>query len=312
MRNHKQRPATGSRSRLAAAAIAGAVAACLAAAGCSGAAPGTLLGSGHPTVGTATAVASHGPLTGPPADLTGPPADPFAGTPAEHWTDGAAGIVLPPARPAGSFTTAQVKLAYEWTRKMLIAGELDKTTLDGGTPSAFADLLTSGDRKWFLDNLNLKGKDKNGTPLSSRAEVVSFAPGSVQFVTNVIRVHGTMSAQASSYKGVKVLDVRVNYLFTYAVEPPHHPEQWMRLVSETGWLLQFGSWQGAATTFEPWFSITDSAGIAGNSCGNTDGFVHPFWPGVVRHPSESGSGVPVNPYVPGQAKTATCQSTTGT
>jgi len=305
MRNHNQKPATGSRLRLAAAAVTGVVVTCLAAAGCSGATPGTLLGSGHSTAGTPAAVASHDPFTGPPAD-------PFAGTPAEHWTDGAAGIVPPPAKPTGSFTTAQVKLAYEWTRKMLIAGELDKTTLDGGTPSAFANLLTSSDRKWFVDNLNLKGKDKNGTPLSSRAEVVSFAPGSVQFVTNVIKVHGTMSAQASSFKGVKVLDVHVNYLFTYAVEPPHHPEQWMRLVSEAGWLLQFGSWQGAATTFEPWFSITDAAGIAGNSCGNTDGFVHPFWPGVVRHPSESGSGAPKNPYVPGQPRTATCQSTTGT
>jgi hypothetical protein len=288
-----------------------AVAACLATAGCSGAAPGTLLGShkapttSHRAPSTQTAVASQNPLTGPPAD-------PFAGAPADHWADGAAGIVLPFAKPVGSFTAAQVKLAYEWTRKMLIAAELDKRTLDGGTPTAFANLLDNSDRKWFLDGLNAKGTDKNGTPLSTRAEVVSFAPGSVQMVTNVIKVHGTMSATAGTYKGAKVLNIHVDYLFTYAVEPPHHPEQWMRLVSNAGWLLQFGNWQGDTTTFEPSYNITGADGISGNSCGNTDGFVHPYWPSAVHQPSDSGSGAPIDPYALGQTRTATCENTTGT
>ena len=127
----------GPRSRLASAALTVAIAACLATAGCSGAAPGTLLGS-HKAAATQTAVAPHNPLTGPPAD-------PFAGTPADHWADSAAGIVLPSAKPVGSFTPAQAKLAYEWTRKMLIAAELDKQTLEGETPTAFANLLDNSD-----------------------------------------------------------------------------------------------------------------------------------------------------------------------
>jgi hypothetical protein len=281
-----------------------AVAACLATAGCSGAAPGTLLGS-HKAAATPAVVAPHNPLAGPPAD-------PFAGTPADHWTDGAAGIVLPSAKPVGSFTQAQVKLAYQRTRKMLIAAELDKQTLDGGTPIAFANLLDNSDRKWFLDGLNAKGMDKNGSPRSTRAHVVSFAPGSVQMVTDVVKVHGTMSATAGTYEGAKVLNIHVDYLFTYAVEPPHHPEQWMRLVSNAGWLLMFGNWQGNATTFEPSYTTTGAEGISGNSCGNTDGFVHPFWPNVVRQPSDSGSGKPINPYALGQTRSATCQRTTGT
>jgi hypothetical protein len=205
-----------------------------------------------------------------------------------------------------------VKLAYEWTRKLLIAAELDKRTLDGGTPTAFANLLVNSDRKWFLGGLNAKGKGKNGTPLSTRAHVVSFAPGSVQLVTDVVKVHGTMSATAGTYKGAKVLNIHVDYLFAYAVEPPHRPEQSMRLVSNAGWLLRFGNWQGAATAFEPSYSITGADGISGNSCGNTDGFVHPDWPDAVRRPSDSGRGAPVNPYALGQTGTGTCQNTSGT
>ena len=304
MFNHKERPATGPRSRLASAALTVTVAACLATAGCSGAAPGTLLGS-HKTAATPATIAPHNPLTGPPAD-------PFAGTPADHWADGAAGIVLPSAKPVGSFTAAQVKLAYEWTRKMLIAAELDKQTLNGGTPTAFANLLNNSDRKWFLDGLNAKGTDKDGITLSTRAEVVSFAPGSVQMVTNVIKVYGTMSATAATYKGAKVLDIHVDYLFAYAVEPPHHPEQWMRLVSNAGWLLRFGNWQGDATAFEPSYNITGADGVSGNSCGNTDGFVHSYWPSTAPQPSDSASGAPINPYALGQTRTAICESTTGT
>src|SRR5882724_2725537 len=49
------------------------------------------------------------------------PADPFAGTAAAKWADGESGIVIPSAKPVGNFTTAQVKGAYEATRRLLIA-----------------------------------------------------------------------------------------------------------------------------------------------------------------------------------------------
>jgi hypothetical protein len=76
--------------------------------------------------------------------------------------------------------------------------------------------------------------------------------------------------------------------------------------------LQFGNWQGDASTFEPSYNITGDDGISGDSCGNTDSFVHPDWPSVVQQPSDSGSGAPINPYALGQIRTATCESITGT
>jgi hypothetical protein len=311
--NRNARPAPGPHSRLTLAALAVAAAACLTIAGCSGAAPGTLLGSSQIAT-PQTITLPHAPLAGalPHDSLAGPPADPFAGTPAEYWADGAAGIVLPAARPIGSFSAAQVKFAYEWTRKLLIAANLDKQTLDGGAPTAFANLLDTSDRKWFLHGLNLKGLDKEGRDLSTRAYVVSFAPGSVQMITSVIKVHGTMSAVAGTYQGERVLKIHVEYLFAYAVEPPGHPDQWMRLVSDAGWLLIFGDWQGDAGTFEPAYGTTAAEGIAGDKCSVNDGFVHPDWPSAAPQSSETPSGPPIDPYVLGQTETGGCQASTGT
>src|SRR5215472_16507105 len=181
-----------------------------------------------PSAGLATAAAAPSPLgTITPVDLfAGPPADPFAGTPADGWADGAAGIVPPPARPVGGFSAAQVAAAYATTRKLLIAANLDRQTLLGGPPTAFAKLLTARQRAEFLDGLNKKGVHKGGYPVSTRKWVASFAPGSAKLVGNVIKVHGAMSARSIRESGMVVLAIEVNYIFGYAIEPPHHPADW--------------------------------------------------------------------------------------
>ncbi|HZZ54204.1 MAG TPA: hypothetical protein VFE26_07970, partial [Trebonia sp.] len=70
-----------------------------------------------------------------PGDLfAGATADPFLGTPANGWADGAAGIVAPPAEPVGGFTPAQVAAAYATTGELVAAASLDRQTLLGGPP----------------------------------------------------------------------------------------------------------------------------------------------------------------------------------
>jgi hypothetical protein len=75
-----------------------------------------------------------------------------------------AGLVVPVAKPIGRFTTAQVKYAYETTRKLLIAAGLDRQTLLGGAPTAFANLLTQGERAKFVKDLNKIGLYKMTRP----------------------------------------------------------------------------------------------------------------------------------------------------
>ena len=248
-----------------------------------------------------------------PPNPAGPPADPFAGTPADHWADGAAGIVLPAAKPIGPYTTAQVKYAYQATRQLLAAGFLDSKTLAGGAPADFEGLLVSPQRAWFEQNLVKKGLDSHGVQLSSRSMIMSFSPGSTQLIGNVIKVHGTMSARPAS-KGSEELDVTVDYLFTYAAERPHRPEDWTRVVAEAAWTVAFGNWQGVTSTFAPWVNSNVSSGVSGIVCGESDGYQHPAYPTAAAQPNPSGSptGKPLNPYVGGQSLGGDCQATTGT
>jgi hypothetical protein len=251
----------------------------------------------------------------PHSPLTGPSSDPFAGTPADHWGDGAAAIVLPAAVPVGGYTAAQVESAYVMTRKLLAAAFLDRKTLLGGQPTSFADLLTSQQETWFLGGLDKKGVDKQGNELSTRSLVMAFAPGTTQLIGSVIKVHGTMRAQAATDNGQNVLDIDTDYIFVYPVQPPHRPTAWMRVVAQASWTVSFGDWAAGATSFEPWLNDGGSD-VAGTECGTTDGYQRPDYPDTSAagtQPSPSGS--PIDPYALGHSEGSSslqCRATTGT
>jgi hypothetical protein len=212
-----------------------------------------------------------------PVDLFDvPPADPFLGTPADGWADGAAGIVAPAARPAGGFTAAQVAAAYATTRELLIAADLNRQTLLGGSPAALARLLTPAQRATFLAGLGKQGVAKDGYPLSTRTWVTSFAPGSADLIGTVIKVHGTMSARAVTESGTAVLAVNVDYLFTYAVQSPHDPTNWTRVEIRQHGSVDFARWDDPGGVLEPWDkTVIETTGL---QCGPGGGYVYPNYP----------------------------------
>jgi hypothetical protein len=245
-----------------------------------------------------------------PVDTDGPPGDPFAGTPADHWADGAAGITIPAASTHGPYTAAQVRSAYETTREMLIAANLNWPTLRGGNPEAFEKLLIKPELKQFLAGLHTTKVNKSGTDENTRDWITSFAPGGTKFVTTVVKVHGTMKAGAVRESGSPVLRITADYLFVYVVEPPGDPAGWMRVVQQASGTVEFGSWAGAAGSFEPWYSIGGST--SGVRCDTHDGYVHPDYP-VGPPDTSQPTGKPVNPYsLATQAPGGGCQTTTGT
>jgi len=235
-------------------------------------------------------------------------ADPFVGSEAGTWADGAAGITIPAVKPVGNFTAAQVKAAYESTRQLLIAANLNRQTLRGGAPTAFAALLTKQQRSEFLAGLNKKGR----YPLSTRTWVASFAPGSTEFIGNVIKAHGTMSAGTAREAGRVVLAVTVDYLFAYAVEPPGHPADWMRVIDHQYGSIDFARWDDPGGPLEP--ADQTIIGNAGITCGTNDGYIHPAYPSS-RSPGATQSGPAVNPYSPATSVPgggAVCGRTSGT
>ena len=228
-----------------------------------------------------------------PFDSGGPPADPFSGSPAGHWADGAAGITIPAARAHGPYSAAQVRSAYETTRKLLIAANLNWPTLRGGIPEAYERLLVAPERKQFLAGLHSTALDKDGWPKNTRRSVTSFAPGGTSFVTTVVKVHGTMKAGLATVSGTPVLRIRYVYLFVFAVQPPGQPASWMRVVQQQYGTVDFARWDDSGNSFEPW--ISDGNQTSGINCGTRDGYIHPSYPQAASS-GPPPSGVPEDPY----------------
>ena len=255
---------------------------------------------------------TNGAIPRSPYSLPSPtPAHPFAGKPAGSWADGAEGIVMPAAHPVGSYSAAQVAAAYQTTKKMLIAANLDSMTLRGGSPNAFAGMLIPQQRTEFIqDDLDKIGLTSNGFQKSSRTWVASFAPGTMQLVGKVIKVHGAMHA-ATGMNGTwhNVLQIHADYQFAYAVEQPGQPSMLMRIVVHDIVDIGFAAYTGGP--LEPWW-IQEGGGVAGARCDVNDGFIHPQFP---NGPPDkvTPTGTRINPYTQNvPAKTGRCQATTGT
>lgn len=239
--------------------------------------------------------------------------DPFAGTPADGYADGAAGIIVPTAHAVGGYSASEVRGAYQSVRMILIAEHLNRRILAGGSPESFARLLIPAQRSWFVRNLDKHGLDRHGLARSTRTWLISFAPGTTALVGSLIKVHGNMTATAKGSGNNRVLTIRADYLFVYPVQQAGgNADTRMRIVARTVLTVHFATWNDPGGPLEPWISDV-RGGPAGVLCGINDGFVHPAFPGGPQS-TVPPSGTPVNPYdqsIPPSTYRG-CQSTTGT
>jgi hypothetical protein len=253
----------------------------------------------------------NGPV--PPAALTspaGPPANPFAGSPANGYADGQAGIAIPAAHRVGGYSATQVRHAYGDVKKLLVASQLDPTTLAGGAPDAYAKLLIAPQRTFFIRNLDKTGLTKRGDARSTRNWVAAFAPGTTRFIGHTVKVHGTMSARTATVSGTKVLRIDVSELFVYPVAAPHQPADWLRVVGHDQGYVDFGHYTRPAGALQPYVALFPS--FSGDLCGINDGYVHPSFPRGAPSKVQP-SGAPVNPYSLATAPPSRgCRQTTGT
>jgi hypothetical protein len=137
-------------------------------------------------------------------------ARPFAGSPAEQYADGAAGIVLPPAKAVGPFSKAQVERLLRQSRQFLIDANLDRTTLRGGRPVAALKVIDPT-QKDVLGELNtsLRTPDEKHDPLSMFSR---FDPAEVRLAGDVIKARGRMTFAAGRSDTVVV---HADYTFVY-------------------------------------------------------------------------------------------------
>jgi hypothetical protein len=144
----------------------------------------------------------------PTASPTEPPS-PFAGTPAENFAEGAAGIELPPAEAAGDYTADQVAEALEQVREALIAARLDESMLVEHDPDNFLATLAPDHRR--AQQLTFGSADfaEFATQVADDAQLAPVTP----------RVEGSLSYEAATAEGdLGVIEVTTRFVWVYAFE----------------------------------------------------------------------------------------------
>lgn len=217
--------------------------------------------------------------------------EPFRGSPALRWADGAAGIVMPEAKAVGGMSRKQVAHALKSVKDFLVAANIDPATLRGEYPKTALELL---------DPLQKDGRDHLEKALAEPDEqddptlVFSrFAPDDVRLVGTVVKTRGRMTFEADGNKGVQVT---ADYSFVYPVAKaePGATEVARTIVRRT---MTFALYDPAkVVTTRGKLVVSEWAAHVGNdSCEDGKGFFRPrFTEDRVGEPTPSGPTV--DPY----------------
>ncbi|MFH0522164.1 hypothetical protein ACHBTE_34015 [Streptomyces sp. M41] len=164
------------------------------------------------------AAESQRPREAPGAGPSGRPtlAEPFRGSPAARWADGAAGITVPPAKATGWMDTAQVERALRQSRDFLVAAGLDSRVLRGERPTKAIALLNPHQQD-VQDYLRTALSSTAPTPETDPLLLFSrFRPGQTRLVGDVVKTRGRLMYQEGKRGAV---EVTADVTFVYPVTP---------------------------------------------------------------------------------------------
>ncbi|MDX3499144.1 hypothetical protein ACKI1I_31905 [Streptomyces turgidiscabies] len=219
-------------------------------------------------------------------------ARPFAGSPAERYSDGAAGIVLPQAKAVGPFSKAEVERVLRQSKQFLIDANLDRGTLRGGRPASALKAIDPAQRDLLGElNVSLRKPDKKNDPLLMFSR---FDPAEVRLTGNVIKTRGRMTFAAGKSHTVVV---HTDYTFVY---PLVHADAGATEVARTIVrriidIVLYDPAKYEVTSGK--ISVTRYDSTFGNSdCDVNDGYFHPHFDSDTATTGANPTGPTVDPY----------------
>lgn len=236
--------------------------------------------------GTAQPWADGGGAT-PSPSFTNPDDRYFVDSPSLTWADNESGIVAPAATAVGSFSAAEVAAGYTALGKLLAAGNLDATVLDGGSLNDFTGLLDPS-RPETADLSAWLAHPKYGAdPIDL---VTRFNPATTRLLGRTVKVSGTMTA---SIEHGRVLTVTGDYKFVYAVGPANPGDGTpSRAIVHRVYQIQLPSPGVAGPQQGKIMFYTYASDISNTACNTYNGYVNPQF-GYGTSPR---SGKTVDPY----------------
>ncbi|MFJ8160559.1 hypothetical protein ACIRBY_06475 [Streptomyces sp. NPDC096136] len=219
--------------------------------------------------------------------------EPFRGSPAAQWAEGAAGIEVPAAEDVNGVPRERVAEGLALAKRFLVAANLDPAVLRGERPAAALDLLDpkdTGRREETARAYEHPSREHDPLELFTR-----YDPAELKPVGEVVKVRGRMWVEAGEKPGQA--DVKVDYSFVYPfVKIGGNPEDVARTVVRREATFQvFHGRERGAPEGRLWL-YGAAQDIANSACDRPDGYLHP---GFFSDPRDSGpapSGTPVDPY----------------
>lgn len=204
------------------------------------------------------------------------PAHPFAGSPADGYPTGLAGLRMPAAKRIGVFSAAEVARALELAKRYFAAARLDPGVIAGNYPTrAFALVDPKGKESLAALRQAFRRPTAQNDPTSF---VTRLDPRRDVLHGSVIKVNGTATVRAGI---ADELVVSYDVLVVYAVRRAHGSPEVTRVVlrehGETRTFHDLGTTPGTV-----WLGIFLGQ-WAGIDCGAApDGYVHPQYPSQWR------------------------------
>lgn len=224
-----------------------------------------------------------------PAPVKPVKVSPFDGSPAQKYANGVKGLVMPEPRAIGGLSRKEVAAAVRHAKELLTASHLDRKVLLGGRPNKLIRLLDPEQRAPFVKGLKHPYR-KNA--YESRTWVASLAPKSAELVSETFKVHGRTRLTTFKENGLRGVQVKVNYLFVYAIQRPGRPDTLTRLVVHN--IGKLDVWrQDGRLRF--WVENWNTGGSAPARCDVEDTYIHPSYPDSPPDEVKT-SGPPVDPY----------------
>ncbi|MFF7182139.1 hypothetical protein [Streptomyces sp. NPDC008121] len=240
--------------------------------------------------------------------------EPFKGSPALRWADGAAGIEPPPAKAVGWMSKKQTAAALKRAKDFLVAANLDPAVIKGGKPTAALALLDpeQGGLRSEVDTWLAHPTEKGDpTRVFSR-----FDPSEVRLVGRVVKLRGRMTVEEGKGKDAGTVLVRTDYTFVYPlVKTRPGADEVARTIVRREITFSFAE-PGRFRVTPGKLGISYWHSSIGNStCDHApDGFLHPTFPEDLRaQPAPAPSGPATDPYdrskslddLPGECGTTT-------
>ncbi|MFI8289249.1 hypothetical protein ACIGBL_08860 [Streptomyces sp. NPDC085614] len=219
--------------------------------------------------------------------------DPFKGSPALRWADGAAGIELPRAKATNGLSEARIAAALKKAKAFLVAANIDPATVRGDRPAAALALMDPRGKE--LRDAMTRAVERPTEKDDPLALFSRFDPQRVRPVGDVVKTRGRMTVRKGKRPGE--VEIVADYTFVYPLVKtrPGFDEVARTIVRRQ---VTFGVYDPARyrVTEGRVMVVGYDMSFGNDSCEEKeDGFLHPeFTEDLAAAPR--GSGPAVDPY----------------